>query len=156
MAQKASMTRLYKRQREIPFDYTRKKMSIVVEAEGKYFVFCKGALEVLIPFCNQLIKKGQTQPLREEHKKYFYFLQEQWAGEALRILGFAAKEIKPADINMPENALESGFTLLGICGMSDSPRSGVEKSVAACLNAGITPIMITGDHPVTALAIAKR
>ncbi len=156
MAQKASMTRLYKRQREIPFDSTRKKMSIVVEAEGKYFVFCKGALEVLIPFCNQLIKKGQTQPLREEHKKYFYSLQEQWAGEALRILGFAAKEIKPADINMPENALESGFTLLGICGMSDPPRSGVEKSVAACLNAGITPIMITGDHPVTALAIAKK
>jgi len=156
MAQKAGMTRLYKRQREIPFDSARKKMSIVVEADGEYLVFCKGALEVLIPSCKQIIKQDQTQPLREEHKEYFYFLQEQWAGEALRILGFAAKKIKPADINLPDDALESGLTLLGICGMSDPPRRGVEKSVAACLNAGITPIMITGDHPVTALAIAKK
>ncbi|MDD2509718.1 MAG: calcium-translocating P-type ATPase, SERCA-type [Syntrophomonas sp.] len=156
MAEKAGMTAVYKRLKEIPFDSSRKKMSIVVEADGDYFVFAKGALEVLMPSCSRVIKQGQAQPLLEKDRRYFSCLQEQWAEEALRILGFAAKKISVGEIILADDLLESNLTLLGICGMSDPPRNGVEKSVAACLNAGIVPIMITGDHPATARAIARK
>ncbi|MDI9479904.1 MAG: HAD-IC family P-type ATPase, partial [Bacillota bacterium] len=84
-------------------------------------------------------------------------LQEQWAKQALRVLSFAYREISLADAErFNEHELENNLTLLGICGMIDPPREGVAESVKQCRQAGITPIMITGDHPLTALAIGRQ
>jgi Ca2+-transporting ATPase len=83
--------------------------------------------------------------------------QEQWAQQALRVLGFAYQEISAQDAaHLSEEELEKDLTLLGICGMIDPPREGVAESVRICRQAGITPIMITGDHPLTALAIGRQ
>lgn len=155
MAEKAGINKAYRRLREIPFDSQRKLMSIVVERKGEQWVLVKGALDVLIRSCNTLLVKEGIVDLEAREKEKFFTLQEQWAHEALRVLGFAFRKLHPGDeLTLNDAELESQLTLLGICGIIDPPRPGVEKSVADCWQAGITPVMITGDHPATAYAIA--
>ncbi len=143
--------------REIPFDSERKRMSVVVEEEGQYYLLVKGALDVIIDSCTQVMKNDSNKSLGMEEKKLFLKMQAEWAGNALRILGFA---YKPLNKNKWEAAsdqdLESDLILAGICGMIDPPRPGAARSVKKCLSAGIIPVMITGDHPLTAKAIARE
>jgi len=156
MAQKAGITKKYKKLREIPFDSDRKMMSVVIESDGEYMVFVKGALDVLIGLCSSVIKNGRTAPLQEKDKEKFYRLQEEWASNALRVLGFAYKKITLHEVNvLDDDKLEKGLVLVGMCGIIDPPRTGAEQSVKECLDAGIIPVMITGDHPNTAAAIAR-
>lgn len=153
MAYKAGLRIPFERIREIPFDSERKRMSVIVYNQGKYVVYTKGALDQIVPLCNR-IAGGRV--FRQDLDNLLS-LQEQWAEQALRVLGFAYREITPADAErLNEHELEDNLTLLGICGMIDPPREGVTESVKQCLQAGITPIMITGDHPLTAWAIGQQ
>jgi len=153
MAYKAGLRNSLKRIREIPFDSEKKRMSVVVQQGNKYFVFTKGALEQILPLC-QKVEGGRS---FTQDKSALLALQDKWAEQALRVLAFAYREINWAEAhNLPEHQLEKNLTLLGVCGMIDPPRVGVTESVRLCRQAGITPIMITGDHPATALAIGQQ
>lgn len=156
MAKKAGLKSQYKRIREVPFDSARKKMTVVVGANGEYLVFVKGALDVLIDSCSHVMKAEQVVSLNNIDKQKIFQIQEEWANQALRVLGFGYRKIsKEESLKLPDESLENNLILTGICGMIDPPREGVEKSVAECIGAGIVPIMITGDHPITARAIAN-
>lgn len=157
LARKKNVQPPLTRLREVPFDSTRKMMSVVVEKDGNYYVMAKGALDVLVDSCINIMKDNKVQPLTTVYTDKLFKIQNAWAENALRVLGFAFKKIDEKDIyTAKDDWMEKGLTLVGICGMIDPPRAGVEKSVAECLHAGITPVMITGDHPVTARAIAMQ
>lgn len=153
MADKAGCRTSYPRIREIPFDSDRKRMSVIVDTGRQYLLFTKGALDQLLSLCSGVegIKDHQ------QAKKRFVLQQEEWAEGALRVLGFAYRVISREQASLCSDAeLETNLTLVGICGMIDPPRQGVVESVQTCQRAGVTPVMITGDHPSTARAIAQE
>jgi len=157
LANKAGIKKNLQRIKEIPFDSDRKCMSVVVKIDGNYYVYTKGALEVLLPICASKIKQGTISKLKENEKQKIINLQNDWAKEAYRVLAFAYKPLDVSDVkSLSEHELEKDLVMVGLCGMIDPPRPEVSDSVAECLQAGIIPIMITGDHPVTARSIAKQ
>lgn len=132
---------------ELPFDSQRKLMTTVHALPGGGFrVFVKGAADVLLGRCS--LTAARLSQIRDAN--------ERMAAKALRVLGAAWKDI-PALPNPPTPAaLESGLTFAGLLGMIDPPRPEVKKAVADCYAAGIRPVMITGDHKLTAAAIARE
>jgi len=154
MASKAGIDSKRTLFREIPFDSERKKMSVIVAGDQPALLM-KGALDVIIDSCSYIMKNQQICPISAEDRLYYLRLQEKWASEAMRILGFAFKNLTTSEwAQQTDHKLESDLVLVGICGMIDPPRLGAAQSVQRCLRAGIMPIMITGDHPLTAAAIA--
>ncbi|MDD4801600.1 MAG: calcium-translocating P-type ATPase, SERCA-type [Syntrophomonas sp.] len=156
MAYKAQLTRSKNLLKEIPFSSERKKMSVVVDADEP-ILMVKGALDIIIDSCAYVMKDQKIVRINVDDQRYFMKIQAKWASDAMRILGFAYKRLKKQEWeHQTENTLESELVLIGICGMIDPPRPGAANSVARCLGAGIVPIMITGDHPLTAAAIARE
>ncbi len=156
MAVKAGHNQKKKALQEIPFDSERKKMSAIVDDNGPRLL-TKGALDVIIDSCAYVMKDGRVSRISAAEKRYFMQLQETWATSALRVLGFAYKDLPRGKWQgLSESQLESELILVGMCGIMDPPRPGAAKSVRTCLAAGIVPIMITGDHPRTAVAIANQ
>jgi Ca2+-transporting ATPase len=142
--------------REIPFDSDRKMMSTLVKKDGQYLLLVKGAVERVINLSTALPKNNSIVPLRSQERQKILQIQDQWAEEALRVLGFAYRPINQGDINKPDEELESNLIFLGLAGIKDPPRPEVKNSVSECLGAGIIPVMITGDYPVTARVIASE
>jgi Ca2+-transporting ATPase len=143
--------------REYPFDSERKMMTVVTAGESQPQVLTKGALEALLPCCSMVMAKGGVTPIRPEHREKLRLLQDEWAQQAMRVLGFAFRDIGLQEAQTASDRdLESNLILLGICGIVDPPRPGVVQSVQQCTQAGIIPVMITGDHPFTARAIAEQ
>ncbi len=140
---KEKLTEQYPRLAELPFDSDRKLMSVVCRMDGKNVVITKGAFDSLAPIC----VKGDMERARE--------LVDSMSENALRVLAVAYKEIDQVPSAPAIEELESGLTFLGLVGMIDPPRPEVRDAVAVCRRAGIRPVMITGDHVVTASAIAK-
>lgn len=134
----------YPRIFELPFDSERKLMTSVNEMDGKRVVIVKGAFDVLRTRCIQ----GNT-----EHASQ---VNDSLSAEALRVLAVAYKEIDELGENPNSESLENGLTFLGLVAMIDPPRSEAKAAVEVCRKAGITPVMITGDHVVTAAAIARE
>jgi Ca2+-transporting ATPase len=156
MAYKAKNSQKKRLLKEIPFDSERKKMSVVVEQDGPLLMI-KGALDVIINSCSYIMKDQKIARITVDDQRYFLQMQEKWASDAMRILGFACKNMNNKGWeHQAENDLESDLILVGMCGMVDPPRPGSASSVKKCLNAGIVPIMITGDHSLTAAAIARE
>lgn len=133
---------------EIPFSSDRKLMSVRVKADGGERILCKGAPEVVIERCGFIEDGGKTRPLTKKDADNFLAECRRMSGGALRVLAFACKD--------DGRLCEEGLTLLGACGMIDDLKEGVPQAVAVCGEAGITTVMITGDSPETALAIAKK
>lgn len=145
------------RLREYPFDSERKMMSVVTNQAGHLQVLTKGALDMLLPKCTKAMVNGRIVPLNKEHSDKLLAMQDQWAQEAMRVLGFACRDISSQEgKTTTDQDLEANLILLGICGIVDPPRPGVAHSVSQCIQAGIVPVMITGDHPLTARAIASQ
>ena len=141
---------------EIPFDSDRKLMTTVNEVNGKYIVYTKGGMDELIGICNSYILNGEIKNNIEEYKNMITKNNEQMAKEALRVLACAYKEIdhKPTKEDM-EN-IEKDLIFVGMVGMIDPPREEAKIAVEKCKTAGIKTVMITGDHKITATAIAKK
>lgn len=157
LARRAGWNRTLPRLREVPFDSTRKKMSTVVEKEGRFFVFVKGAPEVVLESCGYGFTGGRATRLDSRSREKIADWQSEWAKNALRVLGLAFKVIEARDVErMADEELERDLVFVGMCGMIDPPRPGVASSVAECQRAGIVPLMITGDHPLTAITIARQ
>ena len=146
--------RRYVRISEVPFDSDRKLMSTVNETENGVLMIVKGAVDVLLQRMDYIHKNGQEVPITEEDKKDIAEMNQEFSRQGLRVLGFAYKKLE----NMREVTEEDEyhFTFLGLISMMDPPREESKTAVAECIRAGIKPVMITGDHKVTAAAIAKR
>lgn len=142
--EKQELNRKYPRLAEIPFDSDRKLMSTVNRIDGKNIVIVKGAFDVMAPRC----VSGDINAAKN--------VTEAMSENALRVLAVAYKEIDSLTEAPTPEELENGLTFMGLVGMIDPPRPEAREAVALCRRAGIKPVMITGDHIVTASAIAKE
>ncbi|MGE5403996.1 MAG: cation-translocating P-type ATPase [Candidatus Saccharibacteria bacterium] len=157
LANKAGFTDSGTIEREIPFDSTRKMMSVIIKTPKGYRVCVKGALESVMSNCDRVLINSKEDVITENHRGQFAKLQEEWAAQAHRVLGFAYKDINSRDLKgLKDEQIESKLCLVGICGIIDPPRPSAIEAVKNCVQAGMIPIMITGDHPATALAIARQ
>ena len=143
----------YKRVGEKPFDSDRKLMSTLNEEENGYRVHTKGAIDNILKISKNALVDGKIIPLTEDMKASYLKVAEEMSDDALRVLGAAFKN---TDSIIEPDEMEKDLTVIGIVGMIDPPRLEVRDSIADAKRAGITPVMITGDHKNTAVAIAKE
>ncbi|EPY6467737.1 calcium-transporting P-type ATPase, PMR1-type [Clostridium sporogenes] len=144
----------HKRIDEIPFDSDRKLMTTVNDFDDKNYVMTKGAIDNLLKISTNAYINGEVVPLTDEIKQNIMNASNEMSKNALRVLGAAYKILE--DTNYNKENLEMDLTFIGLVGMIDPPRESVKDSIFECKNSGIKTIMITGDHKVTAFAIAKE
>ena len=144
-----------KRVKEIPFDSDRKLMTTVNKVGEKYFVYTKGGIDELLARCNSYIVNGEIKTDLDKYKAEINKYNVDMAKDALRVLAMAYKEMdhEPTDEEMKN--IENDLIFVGMVGMIDPPREEVKVAVEKCKTAGIKTVMITGDHKITAVAIAK-
>lgn len=135
--------------KELPFDSTRKMMSI----NSENHLYTKGAVDVILDRCDQILIHDTKRPITEEDIKLIKEQNEKFAKEGLRVLGFAYKTMKPKELSLED---ENNLTFVGMVAQMDPPRLESKEAVAQCKMAGIKPIMITGDHIITATSIARE
>ncbi|MGE5663589.1 MAG: cation-translocating P-type ATPase, partial [Deltaproteobacteria bacterium] len=162
---------------EVPFDSDRRRMSTVHElpppgrrlpkglyglpgpAHGppgaRHVVFAKGAVDGLLEACSAVMADGVAAPLDADGRRGIAEANERMAREGIRVIGLAFRTIDMPRPEQGDEGLESGLTFLGLAGMIDPPRPEAAPAVRACRDAGIRPVMITGDHPLTALSVAR-
>lgn len=140
---------------EVPFDSGRKMMSTIHEESGKYIQYTKGACEILLERCTTYLKNGNVEELTEQIKKDIMKQSKDFADKAYRVLGAAYVEYTEKPEIYESDVLEKNMTFIGFVGMIDPCRKEVYGAIEECRKAGIRPIMITGDHKDTAVAIAK-
>jgi Ca2+-transporting ATPase len=141
---------------EAPFDSSRKMMSTVHQSPDGIIQYTKGAPDEILKFCTTYLKDGQVLPLDEAARQEIMHANKNMASEALRVLCAAQKKYDTAPTNYEPATLENNLTFLGLTGMIDPIRPEVKDAIVECKSAGITAIMITGDHKDTAIAIAKQ
>jgi Ca2+-transporting ATPase len=148
--QKASLDSEYPRAYEIPFSSETKRMTTLHQIDGNLTAFAKGAPEMILDSCSWQWTPDGIKALDETGRQHVLKIAHKMAGEALRVLAFASK----TDVTLATAQTE--MTFLGLAGMIDPPRPEAKRAIATCKQAGIRPVMITGDHPVTAQAVARE
>ena len=146
----------YKRIGEAPFDSMRKMMSVVVENGGHIVQFTKGAPDEVLKHCTHYLENGEELPMTEKVREKILAENKRMADKALRVLCAAKKEHKEKPANTEPAELENDLCYIGLSGMIDPIRPEVKAAIAEGREAGIRPVMITGDHKDTAVAIAKE
>ena len=153
----------YERQAEIPFDSDRKLMSTAYWIDGEYTLVVKGAVDVLLKRLTHIQVEDEIREITEEDRKKIEIQNMEFSREGLRVLGFAYRTFSKEECAVSGNGRmeltlddENNLTFLGLISMMDPPREESKAAVTECIKAGIKPIMITGDHKITAAAIAKR
>jgi Ca2+-transporting ATPase len=145
------------RNREIPFTSERKRMTTLHKtAEGELMAYVKGAPETILDRCSHLLEKGKEKKMSQADKNKALQVNEQLAGNALRVLAMAYKRLPPAAEKYEDDKLEEGLVFTGLQGMIDPPREEATQANKLCKKAGIITVMITGDHKLTAASIAKE
>lgn len=144
----------YPRISEIPFDSDRKLMSTVHNIDGKIMMFTKGALDSVLPKAKKILVNGEVRDITSEDIKNIEKVNMEFAQTGLRVLTFAYQVLENEKEITRED--EDNFIFIGLTAMIDPPREESKEAVAKCLTAGIKPVMITGDHKITATAIAKE
>lgn len=154
----AGINKNYTRLHEIAFDSKRKLMTTVNEIDGGIISITKGAPEVLLNLCDTMEKDGIIEPIEKHDYKRIKKACENMSKKALRVLAIGYRPMKEEEMHgdMDSNTLENKMVFLGLYGMIDPPREDVKKSIKECSEAGIRTIMITGDHDITATAIAME
>ena len=149
---------------EFPFSSERKRMSAIVEVldtdpaltgGSHYIMFTKGSPELILERCTQIQVGDAAQPIAEEQRRKVLEQNNQMAGRGLRVLGFACKPLTAIPPEGSDEVSERELVWLGLVAMLDAPRPEVRDAVARCRSAGIRPVMITGDHQLTAQAVAE-
>ncbi len=135
---------------EIPFSSARKMMTVILNDNG-IKSYTKGAPEIILKKCKYIKKNNEILLLNDEMRAEIQKINDEMTSKALRVMGFCYKEF---DVYSPDADLEQDMVFLGLAGMMDSPRPEVKQSIKKCFEAGLKPVMITGDHKKTALAIA--
>jgi calcium-translocating P-type ATPase len=142
-----------RRLHEIPFDTERMRLSTIYESANGPVLYCKGAPESVLPICTRVVIDGCVQPLSPDQRSAIERAHADMTNRGLRVLAFAWRD---ATEYSNDAELERGLVYCGLAGLEDPPRSEVRDAVRRCRDAGIRVIMITGDHPGTALAIARK
>lgn len=166
---KSSLDASFPRTAELPFDSERKRMTTVHHLEHydpailsgleissrRYIAFTKGSVDGLLDITSQVWVEGTSRPMDEEWKARILLANDRLARKGMRVLGVAFRLMDTIP-DVIQTDLELNLTLVGLFGMIDPPRSEVKDAVALCREAGIHPVMITGDHPLTAIEIARQ
>ncbi len=139
---------------EIPFDSERKRMSMARQTDEGSMLFTKGATDVILAHTEFILLNGKVEPLTDERKKSILDANASLASQALRVLAVGYRPL-PQEVKI-DQSIEDQLILVGLIAMMDPPRPEVKKSIETCRNAGITTVMITGDHKETAVAVAKE
>lgn len=143
----------YRRLGEIPFDSTRKLMSTVNRIGNKYIMITKGAVDVLLTRIVKIETSQGVKNITNQQLEAIKQINENFSNEGLRVLAFVYKEVNSTKVNEDD---EKDYTFVGLAAMMDPPREESKQAVEDCIKAGIKPVMITGDHKITAAAIAKQ
>ncbi len=158
--QKEQLRDAYPRVNEFPFSSDRKRMTTIhasqLQTDGKNLVFMKGAPEIILRYCTQVCGNTKKEALTEQKRRDILDANEEMASGGLRVLGMAYKEITCNAADCKEETAESQLVFLGLLGMMDPPRKEAMQAVKLCRKIGIKTVMITGDHKLTALAVAKE
>jgi P-type Ca2+ transporter type 2C len=153
---KDTLDRMMPRIREIPFDSDRKLMSTVNRQENGLRSFTKGALDVLLNRCTRILSHGIVKELTPYDRELILKANSQMTQQALRVIAFAFNDLNTLPSDDTLDGIEQNLVFVGFVGMIDPPRAGVKEAVQRCREAGIKPVMITGDHKDTASAIARE
>ncbi|TAJ24166.1 MAG: cation-transporting P-type ATPase, partial [Nitrospirae bacterium] len=147
----------FRRMGELPFDADRKRMTTIHWIEGQLMAFVKGAPEIMLPLCTRTQVHGQVLPMTQETREAMLAQSRSFAHQAYRVLAVAMRNIEAgvAEHLSPET-VEQELTFLGLVALMDPPHREVPEAIARCRQAGVRVIMITGDHPLTALAVARK
>lgn len=151
----AEFEKQYPREFEQPFDSDRKRMTTIHIIDDEIVAYTKGAVDEMLPLCTKIATNKGIRDITEKDKENILNLCLKMSSDALRILGFAKRTLKSIPEDDDAN-IEFDLTFIGAVGMIDPPREEVIDAVETCRTAGIRTIMITGDHKVTAMAIAKQ
>ena len=152
---KNELYNVMRRVKDIPFDSSRKMMTTIHKIPTGYRVITKGAPDVLLKRCNKVYDNGNVTTLDYPKTKLIENQNNKMADEALRVLAIAYLDIPSLPSKIDTETVEKNLIFIGLIGMIDPPREGVKEAVATCKKAGIKTVMITGDHIITAKAIAK-
>jgi P-type Ca2+ transporter type 2C len=155
---KEEIEKKQKRMRENPFDSERKMMSVLIKSQNKFTIYSKGAPEIILEKCNKVIINGKIKNLSSDEKKVILNKNDILSSQALRVLGFAFKPLSSSVLNKTsqEKISEKNLIWIGMEAMIDPPREEVKNALVEAKNAGIEVIMLTGDNPKTAQAIAEQ
>ena len=154
---KKELDTLYPRVAEVPFTSERKRMTTVhATPDGTKMVCAKGAPEIVLARCNRIWHDGHIAELSEAERSEILRANEEMAADALRVLGVAYKELPPDASDFGEDVVERDLVFLGLMAMIDPPRDEVRDALRLCEQAGVKVAMVTGDHRLTAVAIAKE
>ena len=143
----------YPRLAELPFDSDRKLMSTVHDMDGVCKMYTKGATDILLPRIRTIRTPDGVRPFTEEDAAFLRQANHDFSNEGLRVLAICERTIRPEEVTLEA---ETDFCFLGLISMQDPPRPEAKEAVAKCKAAGIRPVMITGDHLITASAIARQ
>ncbi|BCB26986.1 ATPase [Sulfurimicrobium lacus] len=138
---------------EVPFDADRKRMSTLYRTASEQVLYTKGALQTVMPLCTHIETESGSVALGTEAREALSRAEQELAEQGLRVLAFASRKVTQGEAH---EQLESGLTLSGLVGLEDPPRAEVAEAVRKCHAAGIKVIIVTGDHPHTAVAIARE
>jgi Ca2+-transporting ATPase len=152
LALKGKINQTFEKLDEIPFSSDRKMMTVIGKKDGKIVAYLKGAPDILMRNASQVLLNGEIKPI-DAFKEKILDKNEEFARDALRVLGVAYKELEP---NYDINEIEKEYVYIGLVGIIDPARDEVRDSIKEAKNAGIRTIMITGDHKITAIAIAQQ
>ncbi len=162
MAEKAGLSHestlsKYKEVSEISFDSARKRMTSICQDEsGSLIAYMKGAPEVIVTLCSHIFENGSVRPITEDDRARILRVNESFAKDALRVLAFAYRQLAEYNEDAEPEQIEREMVFVGLVGMMDPPREEVRDAIKVCKKAGIRPVMITGDHELTARAIAYQ
>ncbi len=140
---------------EIPFSSERKRMSVICQSDDKFLMFTKGSPELILAQCDAVLVGNKTVSLTASDRQRILDQNNEMAGKGLRVLGFATRSLTTLPEEGTEETAEQELVWLGLVGMLDAPRPEVREAVKRCREAGIRPVMITGDHQLTAKVIAQ-
>lgn len=163
---KSELERRYLRKGEIPFDSRRKRMSVCClnRETGREEIYVKGALEALLPRCSRIVCRGQIQAMTQADRNRLKGENQRWSGEGMRVLAFAFRILGEGEEGKSSSGKqraaakewEKELTFVGMAALTDPLRPETKAAVLAARESGIRPVMITGDHPVTAASIARK
>lgn len=150
------LTSTFTRVRELPFNSERKRMTVLCREADQLFAFVKGAPEILLERCTHLLTHDGIKEMTSNDRARMQQSCQLMASEALRLLAFAERRLEFSSSKIADEDIENNLVFLGLVGLQDPPHADVKDSVSRCKQAGIKPVMITGDHPNTAKAIAEQ
>ncbi len=145
-----------RRMGELAFDADRKRMSTLHWSEGRLVAFTKGAPESVLPLCSEILLHGETVAMPPDERARILTQSRAFAEQAYRVLAVAMRDVAHQPEHIEVETVEVNLTFLGLVAMMDPPHREVPAAIATCRRAGVRAVMITGDHPLAALAIARR